>query len=138
MNHLYHIIIQKLNALEKEKTTGTTIVKIYWLTNMACKIVYISKHFVIGNKKQIKQIMDIYNTIIQSKVNDLEANIANNKQVRISSKIQHSFINGNKFDILTINEIYSTLLTYKRLYNPNIKLIKIPHISLGNLYIPNV
>ena len=135
MKILYKIIHDQLNTFRKRPINSQTIIQIYWLTNMACKIVYIDNHYHIGGQKQLKYLVHIYNTIITSKVVDLENYIAYKDRFRKSTSTAGSFINSTTFDMLTINTIRNVFKVFSDQTGFQIKISRVPKISIDGLSI---
>lgn len=135
MKTLYNIIAQQLSTYKKMPIDWKTIIEIYWLTNMACKIVYVDNHFHIGNDKQIEYLVHLYNTVITSKVVDLENFIAYKDHYRKSTQTSGSFVNSTEFDMITINTIRRVLKIYNAQSEKKIKIVTVPKISINGMTI---
>lgn len=135
MQKLYKIIMEQINSLTKHNITREDVIRLYWLTNLACKIVYIDDHFHINSTKQLAYLMHIYNTIITSKIVDLENLVANGHRFRKPTSMQDSFINSSNFDMLTINTLRNVFQVYMQLTGTDLHLVKIPKISNGKMSI---
>lgn len=135
MRTLYKIIHDQLKTFKKKPINSRTIIQIYWLTNMACKIVYIDNHYHIGSQKQLRYLVHIYNTIITSKVVDLENYVAYKNRFRKSTSTAGSFINSTDFDMLTINTIRNVFKVFSDQTGIQIKISKVPKISINGMSI---
>ena len=135
MKVLYKIIYDQLNTFKRKPINNQTIIQIYWLTNLACKIVYIDNHYHIGNAKQLRYLVHIYNTIITSKVVDLENYVAYENRFRKSTSTAGSFVNSAAFDMLTIKTIRNVFKIFSDQTGVPIKLSKIPKISINGMSI---
>lgn len=135
MKTLYKIIYDQLNTFKKRPINEQTIIQIYWLTNMACKIVYIDNHYHLGEPKQLNYFVHIYNSIITSKVVDLQNYIAYKNSFRKPNSTSGSFINSTTFDINTINTIRGVFQVYCQQTGNKLKVVNIPKISINGMSI---
>ncbi|QBP18038.1 hypothetical protein [Acetilactobacillus jinshanensis] len=135
MKTLYKIIFDQLSTFKKKPINEQTIIQIYWLTNMACKIVYIDNHYHLGEAKQLDYFVKIYNSIITSKVVDLQNYIAYKNSFRTENSTSGSFINSTTFDINTINTIRGVFQVYYQQTGNKLKVVNIPKISINGMSI---
>ncbi|XIF19794.1 MAG: hypothetical protein AJITA_00481 [Acetilactobacillus jinshanensis] len=135
MRTIYKIISDQLATFKKKPINEQTIIQIYWLTNMACKIVYIDNHYHLGEAKQLDYFVHIYNSIITSKVVDLQNYIAYKNSFRTPNSTSGSFINSTTFDINTINTIRGVFQVYYQQTGNHLKVVNIPKISINGMSI---
>lgn len=135
MKVLYQIIYNQLLTFKKRPIDSQAIIRIYWLTNMACKIVYIDNHYHLGEQKQLDYFVHIYNSIITSKVVDLQNYIAYQHSYRKGTSTSESFVNSTTFDIVTINTIRGVFQVFQQQTGTQLKVVNIPKISINGMSI---
>lgn len=133
MKELYDLAAKYMKELEQASLTQAKVIRIYWITNLLCKIVYINNHYQIPKSRKLKYITKIYQTIITAKLVNLENWVANHKQYSVPNATSHSFINSTAFDIITIKTLSKLFNQFQKHCKINLHLLNIPKIQIGQL-----